>query len=449
MEEAVAYVRQSTLKQQSLATQKSLIIDTAKQYGWSNVTFYDDKKTGRHTKRSGYQKMVEMITSGKCKVLCCYRLNRLHRNLKNAIQFFEICKKNHVTIISVNDGYFDLSKEFDCFRLNILMSLAEMESNNIRNGIREKAKQGKLITTHAPFGYRYRQSHFVVHEEEAYTVKTVYRWYLQGLGYKKISQHLDKNPKLIPRKPYQVRNILLNPNYCGRVINKYGTFNDIVPSIVDVDTFEEVQQRRLNKHHKQHISENKLKKLIRCPYCQSTLTNLTIKKANHSLRYYVCPRNMNEAYHTCPFKGMNALELESKVLDTCKKYFEEQSFHNRLNDTILKVLKQQQMKHKETHLTQAQLIEKLAQNRIDVKTFKRLSASCKSEENYPTYSTYQIDDKLKYVIKNKITLQDIAPLIDDITITQTKQLQGIYFKNSPLNIVEQSHLITPERNEVI
>ena len=46
---------------------------------------------------------------------------------------------------------------------------------------------------------------------------------------------------------------------------------------------------------------------------------------------------MNEAYHTCPFKGMNALELESKVLDTCKKYFEEQSFHNRLNDTILKV----------------------------------------------------------------------------------------------------------------
>lgn len=44
MEKAIAYVRQSTLKQQSLATQKSLIIDTAKQHGWSNVTFYDDKK---------------------------------------------------------------------------------------------------------------------------------------------------------------------------------------------------------------------------------------------------------------------------------------------------------------------------------------------------------------------------------------------------------------------
>lgn len=453
MEDAIAYVRQSTLKQQSLATQKSLIMDTAKQYGWSNVTFYDDKRSGRNTKRSGYQKMVEIITSGKCKVLCCYRLNRLHRNLKNAIQFFEICKKHHVTIISVNDGYFDLSKEFDRFRLNILMSLAEMESNNIseqtRNGIKEKAKQGKLITTHAPFGYRYRQSHFIVHEEEAHTVKAVYRWYLQGLGYKKISQHLDNNPKLIPRKPYQVRNILLNPNYCGRVINKYGTFNDIVPSIVDVDTFEEVQQRRLNKHHKQYISENKLKKLLKCPYCQSTLTNLTIKKENYSLRYYVCPKNMNDAYRKCPFKSINAPELESEVLDTCKKYFEEQWFHNRLNDTILKVLKQQQMKHRQSHLTQEQLIEKLAQNQIDVATFKRLSADSESEERSSNYSSSQIAQAIRHITKDKLTLETIVPLIDNIIITQTKQLQGIYFKNSPLNIVEQSHLITPERNEVI
>lgn len=453
MEEVIAYVRQSTLKQQSLATQKSLILNTAKQYGWPNVTFYDDKRSGRNTKRSGYQKMVEMITSGKCQVLCCYRLNRLHRNLKNAIQFFEICKKHHVTIISVNDGYFNLSKEFDRFRLNILMSLAEMESNNIseqtRNGIREKAKQGKLITTHAPFGYRYRQGHFVVHEEEAYTVKAVYRWYLHGLGYKKISQHLDNHPKLIPRKPYQVRNILLNPNYCGRVINKYGTFNDIVPPIIDVDMFEEAQERRIHKQHNRSNSRNKLKRRIKCPYCQSTLTNLTIKKEKHSLRYYVCAKNMNDAYHTCPFKGINAQMIETEVLNTCKAYCDNQSFHDKLNETILKALKRQQMKHRQSHLTQEQLIEKLAQNQIDIETFKWLSTSSESEERYSNYSSNQITEAIRHVIKDKLTLETIAPLIDDITVTQTKQLQGIYFKNSPLNIVEQSHLITPERNEVV
>ncbi|MCG2180101.1 recombinase family protein [Staphylococcus epidermidis] len=453
MVEAIGYVRQSTLKQQILATQKSLIMETAKQYGWHNIEFYDDKKTGRHTKRSGYQRMVEAITSRKSKVLCCYRLNRLHRNLKNAIQFFEICKKHHVTIISVNDGYFDLSKEFDCFRLNILMSLAEMESNNIseqvQNGLREKAKQGKLITTHAPFGYRYRKGRFIVHKEEAYTVKIVYRWYLQGLGYKKISQKLDKDMNFISRKPYQVRNILLNPNYCGRVINKYGSFNDTVPPIIDVDIFEEAQECRIHKQYNRSNSRNKLKRRIKCPYCQSTLTNLTIKKENHSLRYYVCPKNMNEAYHTCSFKGMNAQTIESEILNTCKSYFKEQAHHNRLNERIIETLERQKMKHTQTHLTQEQLIEQLARNHIDIETFKRLSANSKNETHSSTYLSNQTTETISHITKDQFTLEDIAPLIDDITITQTKQLQEVYFKNSPLNIVEQSHLITPERNEVI
>lgn len=241
----------------------------------------------------------------------------------------------------------------------------------------------------------------------------------------------------------------MNPNYCGRVINKYGTFNDIVPPIIDVDTFEEAQERRIHKQHNRSNSRNKLKRRIKCPYCQSTLTNLTIKKEKHSLRYYVCPKNMNEAYHTCPFKGINAQEFESKVLNTCKAYCDNQSFHDKLNETVLNVLKHQQMKHRQSHLTQEQLIEKLAQNQIDVATFKRLSADSESEEHSSNYSSSQIAQVIRHITKDKLTLETIVPLIDNIIITQTKQLQGIYFKNSPLNIVEQSYLITPERNEVI
>ena len=107
------------------------------------------------------------------------------------------------------------------------------------------------------------------------------------------------------------------------------------------------------------------------------------------------------------------------------------------------------MKHRQSHLTQEQLIEKLAQNQIDIETFKHLSAGSESEERYSNYSHKQIAEAIRHVIKDKLTLENIAPLIDDIKITQTKQLKEIYFKNSRLNIVEQSHLITPERNEVI
>ena len=447
MEEVIAYVRQSTLKQQSLATQKSLIIDTAKQHGWSNVTFYDDKKTGGHTKRSGYQKMVEVITSGECKVLCCYRLNRLHRNLKNAIQFFEICKKHHVTIISVNDGYFDLSKEFDRFRLNILMSLAEMESNNIseqtRNGIKEKAKQGKMITTHAPFGYQYHNGTFTIDTVKSPTVKAVFNYYLQGYGYKKIAQYLEADDKLINRKPYQVRNIILNPNYCGRVINQYGQYENMFPAIVSTTIYEEAQVTRTQKQVKRKPSENQLKQKIKCPYCHSTLTNMTVRKTDHSLRYYVCPQNMNNARFVCEFKGINAQELETSVLATCQDFFQNQQLYSKINHTIQQRLKRQRDIETNTTLNHEQLIEKLAQGKIDAETFREQTQSLHQQSKpISSISAYQIQRAFQNIIQQRFTLNMLYPYIDEINISKNKSLAGIYFKNEPLNIVKQTMKIS-------
>ncbi|PTK98673.1 recombinase RecA [Staphylococcus haemolyticus] len=443
MVEAIGYVRQSTLKQQSLATQQSLILNTAKQYGWPNVTFYDDKKSGRHTKRSGYQKMVEMITSGKCKVLCCYRLNRLHRNLKNAIQFFEICKKHHVTIISVNDGYFDLSKEFDRFRLNILMSLAEMESNNIseqtRNGIKEKAKQGKMITTHAPFGYQYHNGTFTIDTVKAPTIKAVFNYYLQGYGYKKIAQYLEADDNFINRKPYQVRNIILNPNYCGRVINQYGQYENMFPAIVSTTIYEEAQVIRTQKQVKRKPSENQLKQKIKCPYCHSTLTNMTVRKPNHSLRYYVCPQNMNNARFVCEFKGINAQELETSVLATCQDFFQNQQLYSKINHTIQQRLKRQRDIETKTTLNHEQLIEKLAQGKIDAETFREQTQSLHQQSKpISSISAYQIRKAFQNIIQQRFTLNMLYPYIDEINISKNKSLAGIYFKNEPLNIVKQT-----------
>ncbi|WP_347132251.1 cassette chromosome recombinase CcrA [Staphylococcus hominis] len=447
MVEAIGYVRQSTLKQQSLATQQSLILNTAKQYGWPNVTFYDDKKSGRHTKRSGYQKMIEMITSGKCKVLCCYRLNRLHRNLKNAIQFFEICKKHHVTIISVNDGYFDLSKEFDRFRLNILMSLAEMESNNIseqtRNGIKEKAKQGKMITTHAPFGYQYHNGTFTIDTVKSPTVKAVFNYYLQGYGYKKIAQYLEADDKLINRKPYQVRNIILNPNYCGRVINQYGQYENMFPAIVSTTIYEEAQVTRTQKQVKRKPSENQLKQKIKCPYCHSTLTNMTVRKTDHSLRYYVCPQNMNNARFVCEFKGINAQELETSVLATCQDFFQNQQLYSKINHTIQQRLKRQRDIETKTTLNHEQLIEKLAQGKIDAETFREQTQSLHQQSKpISSISAYQIRKAVQNIIQQRFTLNMLYPYIDEINISKNKSLAGIYFKNEPLNIVKQTMKIS-------
>ncbi|RIM68297.1 cassette chromosome recombinase CcrA [Staphylococcus xylosus] len=443
MKQAIGYLRQSTTKQQSLAAQKQTIKALAEKHSIKQITFYSDKQSGRTDKRNGYQQITELIQQGQCNVLCCYRLNRLHRNLKNALKLMKLCQTYHVHILSVHDGYFDMNKAFDRLKINVFISLAELESDNIgeqvKNGLREKAKQGKLITTHAPFGYHYNNGIFMINNTEASTVKAVFSYYLQGYGYKKIAQYLEADEKFINRKPYQVRNIIMNPNYCGRVINQYGQYDNMCPSIVSTSIYEQAQAIRSQKQLKRTSSANQLKQKIKCPYCGSTLTNITIKKKHRTLRYYVCPQNMNASRFVCEFKGINAQSLEASVLATCQDFFQNQQLYSKINHTIQQRLKKQKDIEAKSTLTQEQLIEKLAQCKIDAETFREQTQSlCQQSKPISSIHTHQIRKDLQNVIQQRFTLNMLYPYIDEIHITKSKTLTSIYFKNEPLNIVNQT-----------
>ena len=444
MKQAIGYLRQSTLKQQSLSTQKQTIKALAEKHNIQHITFYSDKQSGRTDKRNGYKQITELIQQGQCDVLCCYRLNRLHRNLKNALKLMKLCQKYHVHILSVHDGYFDMDKAFDRLKLNIFISLAELESDNIgeqvSNGIKEKARQGKLITTHAPFGYHYHNGTFTIDTVKAPTIKAVFNYYLQGYGYKKIAQYLEADNKFINRKPYQVRNIILNPNYCGRVINQYGQYENMFPAIVSTTIYEKAQVTRTQKQVKRKPSENQLKQKIKCPCCGATLTNMTIRRKQHNtLRYYVCPRNMNESRFVCDFKGINAKDIETSVLKTCQHFFQDQQVYSKINDAIQQhIQKQNTLETKRTY-TQAQLINKLAKGTIDAESFRKQTHSMNQKrKTISSISDNQLQTSLQNVIQQSFTLNMLYPHIDEIHITKNKALVGIYFKNEPLNIVNQT-----------
>ncbi|MEK4841686.1 cassette chromosome recombinase CcrA [Staphylococcus sp. FSL W8-0271] len=443
MKQAMGYLRQSTTKQQSLSAQKQAIKTLAEKHNIQHITFYSDKQSGRTDKRNRYQQITELIQQGQYDVLCCYRLNRLHRNLKNALKLMKLCQKYHVHILSVHDGYFDMNKSFDRLKLNIFISLAELESDNIseqvKNGLREKARQGKLITTHAPFGYHYHDGTFTINKDEAPTVKAIFDDYVEGYGYKKISQRLEKSNHLINRKPFQVRCIILNPNYCGRVLNQYGQYDNMFPPIVSVSLYEYAQKVRNQRQVNRRSSDNRLKQKIKCPCCGSTLTNMTIRKTNHSLRYYVCPKNMNASRFICDFKGINAENLEKQVLESCQKFFRNQQLYSKIKHAIEKQLKKQRMHDTSNTLTHEKLIEKLAQGTIDVETFREQSQSI-NLQNKPiqAISDTQLQTSLQKVIQKSFTLNMLYPYIDEIRITKNKSLVGIYFKNEPLNIVNQT-----------
>ena len=443
MKQVIGYLRQSTMKQQSLAAQKQAIEAIAEKHHIQHINFYSDKQSGRKDNRSGYRQMTQLIQQGQCDILCCYRLNRLHRNLKNALKLIKLCQTYRVHILSVHDGYFDMDQAFDRFKLNIFISLAELESDNIgeqvRNGLQEKAKQGRLITTHAPFGYEYHNGTFIINQNESPTVKAVFNYYIKGHGYKKIAQLLEEDNTYINRQPYQVRNIIINPNYCGRVNNQYGQFDNMFPSIVSTSIYEQAQRLRSQKQIKQTSSDNQLKQKIKCPCCNATLTNMTIRKKNHTLRYYVCPKNMNASRFVCDFKGINAQTLEDKVLEVCRDFYQNQRIYTKIKSAIDKRIKRQRNIEKHHTLTQEQLIEKLAQGIIDAETFREQTQSLRQQSKpISSISAYQIQRAFQNIIQQRFTLNMLYPYIDQIHITKKKMLVGIYFKNEPLNIVNQT-----------
>lgn len=443
MKQVIGYLRQSTMKQQSLAAQKQAIEAIAEKHHIQHINFYSDKQSGRKDNRSGYRQMTQLIQQGQCDILCCYRLNRLHRNLKNALKLIKLCQTYRVHILSVHDGYFDMDQAFDRLKLNIFISLAELESDNIgeqvRNGLQEKAKQGRLITTHAPFGYDYHNGTFIINQNESPTVKVVFNYYIKGHGYKKIAQLLEEDNTYINRQPYQVRNIIINPNYCGRVNNQYGQFDNMFPSIVSTSIYEQAQRLRLQKQTKQTSSDNQLKQKIKCPCCNATLTNMTIRKKNHTLRYYVCPKNMNASRFVCDFKGINAQTLEDKVLEVCRDFYQNQRIYTKIKGAIDKRIKRQRNIEKHHILTQEQLIEKLAQGIIDAETFREQTQSLRQQPQRTTsINGHQIQHTIQNIIQKRFTLNILYPYIETIHITKDKNLIGIYFKNEPLNIVNQA-----------
>src|SRR5699024_7777175 len=135
-------------------------------------------------------------------------------------------------------------------------------------------------------------------------------------------------------------------------------------------SYEQAQILRSEKHVKRTPSANQLKQKIKCPCCGATLTNMTIRKNQHTLRYYVCPQNMNAARFVCDFKGINAKDIETSVLTTCQHFFQDQQVYSKINDAIQQhIQKQHTLETKRTY-TQAQLINKLAKGTIDAETFK-------------------------------------------------------------------------------
>ena len=246
---AALYTRVSTEEQASegfsLDAQLNKLKGYCKLQGWEIAGVYcEEGQSGRNTQRPQYQKM--MSESDSWDVILVYKLDRIHRNSVNFANMIEELSRMGKEFCSVQDN-FDTGTAMGCFVRDVTERIAQLESEQTGERVKQamdikKAMGG--IVSRLPFGYSKRKDSSAVNEEQAYTIRAIYRMYDRGFSVDDIVKYLDKGE--VPTTSGQrwsrstIWYILKNPIYAGYT-NVGGVYIQAnVPAIIEKELFERI-----------------------------------------------------------------------------------------------------------------------------------------------------------------------------------------------------------------
>ena len=257
-------------------------------------------------------------------------------------------------------------------------------AEHVKRGQDHTASRG-FKTTWAPYGYKNEwvtdssasidkrtgqprmRLKWVVDPEQAEVVRWLFKEYLQGNGFKKLSMKLNEKGISAPRgdswAPSAIREMLRNHSYLGwyclgktsRVkgadgrkryvdnpMDQWRIYKNAHEPIVTEDLFNKVQERmaKVSEKYKKKISSAKaehssylLTGLIKCGACRANFTVQSTKaKAGEPPRYwhYVCGYRRNRGPTVCSNSNrINMYDLDKAVLEaTEQKLMDPEIIHN-------------------------------------------------------------------------------------------------------------------------
>ena len=156
--------------------------------GWEFVEIYADAGiSGLSTKRrDSFNRMIEDCLAGRIDLILTKSISRFARNTVDTVTTIRKLKEKGVGVYFEKENI-DTTDSKSEFLLTIMSSLAQEESRsiseNITWGMRKKMADGRVSVPYCHFlGYDRgpERNSMVVNEEQAVTVRRIYRMFLQG-----------------------------------------------------------------------------------------------------------------------------------------------------------------------------------------------------------------------------------------------------------------------------
>ena len=234
MKNALGYLRVSTKEQSDkfgFDSQKVAIEKYAQDNGYKIIDWVRDSASGVSESRDGWDRILAdpKVANPPYEAVIVYKSDRVARELNLYFYFEWLLKKKGVELISVNDGFPDVSDEYKGIIKSFILFSAEQERKNItlrtKGGRSIKAKIGGYAGGRSPFGYKVVDGELVIDYQESEIVKLIFELREKGFSYNHIAQELN-NRELYTRsgslwEQHKVWCIINNEN-TYRGLYKYG-----------------------------------------------------------------------------------------------------------------------------------------------------------------------------------------------------------------------------------
>ena len=352
-----AYCRVSTDKDEqidSLIHQKEFFVEYAKRNGHELFRLYADEGISGTSlkKREEFKRLMRDAETGMFQMVVVKDISRFARNTVDALQSIRKLKSMGINTLFLTANMDSMGDSE--FILTLFSAMAQEESNNLS----KRVKWGKKINAEKGrvpqriFGYdRIDKFTLEINPDEARIVRKIFSLYNeQGLGCRTISMTLNRdNDKTKYGNDWNargVRRILVNPIYCGVLVNHKYEIEDFLtgkqinipkeehfyherPSwaIVSPDTFQKAQEIMESRRTKfdsgepfrgaRYSSKHIFSTLIKCEHCGRSFTRKTYTYVNTRV-YWRCVTNDQYTAEKCD----NRVILdEAELLDELRRYF--------------------------------------------------------------------------------------------------------------------------------
>jgi putative DNA-invertase from lambdoid prophage Rac len=145
---AALYARVSTLKGQDVELQLRELRELAARMGWQTTEFTDEGQSGRKCSRPAFDKLMDGVRRRRFDIVCVWRLDRLSRGLRHAVNVLGEFRDLGVEFVSVRDGL-NFSGPLGMALYALVAALAEAEVEALRErtvaGLKNARAKGKRL----------------------------------------------------------------------------------------------------------------------------------------------------------------------------------------------------------------------------------------------------------------------------------------------------------------